>query len=383
MKKVILTFFATAAALCFTACNNHNKIDPEDNNDALFTEIAEQFVNGTVIPTYKSLATETENLVENLETFRANKSQANLEKACSTFLTARAWWEKSEAFLFGAATDFGIDPHIDSWPLDLTALQNALSNEKQVAAMDAEDGDVYAGEQLGNAVLGFHGIEYILFENGKARTASTISDLDLIYAIAVAGDLRNKTWELEVAWAGDEAPAAHIERVEDELELNTTLANGNYYGENFLSAGKAGSLYASLTAAMDQILAGASDIVVEVGTSKIGKPYSGEDETYIESPYSQKSITDFYDNIISVQNAYMGGLEGARKESASLHKYFSENAPAEDAKMVAAINDALSKINSMKAPFVNNMHDSSVKAAIDALEVLDDAIAACQDALER
>ena len=381
MKKVILTFFAVVAALSLSSC--HHNATPEDNDNEMFSAIAEQYIKGTVLPTYTNLAAQTQNLVDALVAFRASKTQANLEKACTYFLDARAWWEKSEAFLFGAAADFGIDPHIDSWPLDLTALQNALSNEKQVAAMDDEDGDVYAGEQLGNAVLGFHGIEYILFENGAARTASSISDLNLIYAIAVAGDLRNRTWELEVAWAGEGAPASHIERVEDDLELNTTLSNGNYYGENFLSAGKAGSLYASLTAAMDQILAGADDIVVEVGTSKIGKPYSGEDETYIESPYSQKSITDFYNNIISVQNAYMGGLEGARNESASLHKYFSENAPAEDAQMVAAINEALSKINSMKAPFVNNMHDTTVKAAIDALDNLDKAIAACQDALER
>ena len=27
-------------------------------------------------------------------------------------------WEQSEAFLYGAATAYGIDPHIDSWPLD-------------------------------------------------------------------------------------------------------------------------------------------------------------------------------------------------------------------------------------------------------------------------
>lgn len=42
-------------------------------------------------------------------------------------------YEESEAFLFGAATDFGIDPHIDTWPLDANGLATALSNAEQVS----------------------------------------------------------------------------------------------------------------------------------------------------------------------------------------------------------------------------------------------------------
>ena len=50
----------------------------------------------------------------------------------SLFLQARQSWEESEAFLYGAATDFGIDPHIDTWPLDVEALATSLSNAEQV-----------------------------------------------------------------------------------------------------------------------------------------------------------------------------------------------------------------------------------------------------------
>ena len=63
-------------------------------------------------------------------------------------------------------------------------------------------------------------------------------------------------------------------------------------------------------AAMQQIIDGCMDISDEVGTSKIGKPHTGEDKNYIESPYSENSITDFYDNILSIQNSYMGGIDG-------------------------------------------------------------------------
>ena len=136
--------------------------------------------------------------------------------------------------------------------------------------------------------------------------------------------MRNRCWQLELSWRGESAVNAdRVAKVANELELPYTVNSGEYsYGENMLNAGKAGSTYASWTLAKQAIIDGCKTIADEVGTSKIGKPYSGEDPAYIESPYSHKSILDFYDNIISIQNAYMGGIENERDETNSLHNYF-------------------------------------------------------------
>ena len=169
-----------------------------------------------------------------------------------------------------------------------------VSSMDHKRAMDNDEGDVYAGDHLGNSLLGFHGLEYILFENGSPKPAASISDKELVYAIAVAGDLRNHCYQLEVSWMGDEAPVAHVQKVE-ELEYNTTVnGSNNSYGDNMVNAGTPGSTYASTINALMSIIDGCNTIVDEVGTSKIGKPYHGEDVHYIESPYSQKSIQDFY-----------------------------------------------------------------------------------------
>ena len=90
-------------------------------------QVLEQYVNHTIAPTYTNLANSTEQLVNELKAFQSSHSQSDLNKVCETFLAARAWWEKSEAFLFGAASDFGIDPHIDSWPLDVDAFNNHIT----------------------------------------------------------------------------------------------------------------------------------------------------------------------------------------------------------------------------------------------------------------
>ena len=69
--------------------------------------------------------------------------------------------------------------------MDLDGLLVALKNDAQIAAMDSEDGDAYAGNKLGAELLGFHGIEYIIFKDGAAKPASEITDKDLVYAIVL------------------------------------------------------------------------------------------------------------------------------------------------------------------------------------------------------
>ena len=250
-----------------------------------------------------------------------------------------------------------------------------------LAVLAGEDGDVVAGEQLGNALLGFHGIEYILFNNGQVRNASEITETQMVYAVAVAGDLRNRCFQLEVSWIGDAAPKSHRDKVE-ELELNSTVNGGSYsYGDNLKKAGNPGSTYASSVSGLMAIVDGCKTIADEVGTSKIGKPYNGEDANYIESPYSQKSIEDFYDNILSIQNAYYGGIEGQRNDKLSLHAYVKKMDKALDNEVEEAINTALTKINAMPRPFVQNYTNPANGEAIEACQNLDDVLSKVNDAL--
>jgi hypothetical protein len=377
--RAAVLFAAVAVVGTVSSCKPENTVT--DEYATLKQNILNTYVESVVAPTYTNLANATQTLCEQLTDLRSHPTQAKLDAACETFLSARAYWEKSEAFLFGPAGDFGIDPHIDSWPLDEAAFNNTMNNQSQLARLDAEDGDQYAGTYIGEGALGFHAIEYIIFSEGRPKNIANITENELIYVKAVAGDLRNKCFQLEVSWLGDKAAASHVARME-ELEYNVTVGGGeNSYGENMVNAGKPGSTYASLTAAIMEIVNGASTIVDEVGTKKIGMPYFGEDISYIESPYSRTSITDFYDNIISVQNAYYGGVEDSRHETISVHALLSKLDADVDADIAAKITAALEAIHNMKAPFALNYSDASAKAAIDALDALTKALEAGNDVL--
>lgn len=351
-RNMMLVVAALTTTMVFTGCK-----DDDDNNNASngnsteveYKAMAEQYVNKTVIYTYKQLAEKTEQLAADLETLKDSKTQANLNKVCATFLDAREWWEKSEAFLFGAATSFGIDPHIDSWPLDATRFDALMSNANQLEQLDGDDGDIVANG-LEATLLGFHGLEYVLFANGAAKQVSAITDNQLIYAVAVAGDLRNCCYRLAVSWAGeDNVPARYVEKMEEAEWEYTVNGNGRSYGEDMLRAGNAGSTYESFAHVMQQIATGCADIADEVGTSKVGSAYKGEDETYIESPYSKKSLIDFRDNMISIQNAYMGGVEGQRNESKSIHNYVKAHNAALDNEIMTAISNAINEFETKAA----------------------------------
>ncbi|MBR3725460.1 MAG: peptidase M75 [Bacteroidales bacterium] len=365
--RMSLAAMMTVAALGFTSCKEEEN---QNTEDAKAAAIAEQFVDHTVAPTYGALAAKAEQLADQLAALKARPTNAGVQQACETFLAAREEWEKSEAFLFGAAGDFGIDPHIDSWPLDENAFATLMNSPAMIESLDAEDGDAVAGERLGNALLGFHGIEYILFEDGHAKDVSKITANQWIYVAAVAGDLRNRCYQLEVGWIGNKAPKSHIDKL-DDLEMAYTVAgSNNSYGDNLKNAGKAGSTYTSRTAALIAILQGCSDIADEVGSSKISAAWQGEDITYIESPYSQKSIVDFRNNIISIRNAYMGGVDGQRDESRSLQSYVHGLNASLDARIQKAIENALDKINAMPAPFVLHYSDAANGEAVEACDAL-------------
>ena len=377
MKKLFKSAAVVAASILLTvsvsSCKKDNQDASEEANKETKEAIVKQYLNHTVYPTYTNLANETEKLVENLENLKANMTQANVNTAAANFLNARAWWEKSEAFLFGAANDFGIDPHIDSWPLDEDAFNNLMASPNMIAALANDEDGMVAGEQLGNALLGFHGIEYILFREGQPRNVNEITDDMITYVVAVSRDLRNRCVQLEVSWNAD-APQAHKDLME-QLEFNTTvIGSDNSYGQNMMQAGQAGSTYATFTNALEAIADGCIDIADEVGTSKIGKCHTGEDVSYVESPYSQKSITDFYENILSIQSAYMGGNEGERDETLSVHNYIKDHNADLDTKAINAIENALAKINAMKAPFVQFYADASAGEAMAACQDLSDVM---------
>lgn len=137
---------------------------------------------------------------------------------CEAFKNARREWERSEAFLYGAAANNEIDPHIDSWPLDHDQMVEALNKQSIISSIKGENPAqfIYTEHKYFESVIGFHGLEFVLFRNGAERTAAmlnaneteagmtSVKGIDeLAFAAAAAGDIYNMTSLLQYGWNGD------------------------------------------------------------------------------------------------------------------------------------------------------------------------------------
>jgi len=143
------------------------------NDDETLDPIIEQYVDGVVLPTYKDLAAKNATLYNKVKAFKSSPSNSAFAACCEAWLDAREPWEQSEAFLFGPVADKGLDPNMDSWPLDQAGIVKILMSEDFTdlnwSGEYDENNETIAKAQ---SLRGFHTLEYLIFKDGEARTVN-------------------------------------------------------------------------------------------------------------------------------------------------------------------------------------------------------------------
>lgn len=388
MNKIFKYSLMCATALTFTMGFTSCSDDDNDEHIGVFTanelkEVNSSYVDNTVVETYRNLANYNKQLVADIN---AMSDDAGVAKACETWKLSRKWWEFSEAFLFGAAGDYAIDPHTDTWPFDRTQFDFYM-NKYANNVLGGEGSDNEKATKIiddaittGTNLTGFHAVEYLIFREGQPRHFADMTANEIYFAKSAAQDLYVSSLKLVSAWGGE--VSADEQALLDEVEFASAIN----YGENFKNAGNAGSTYSTVLLASKEIIAGANDIIGEVRDSKIGAPATGEDVNYIESPHAYNSIQDFYDNIMSVKHALYGGctVDGTTPQAKSLIGVCLNNDKTKAAaqNVMTNLENALSKISSMKKPFVLNYTDQSAKDAMEALDGLENSLNALNDLLD-
>ena len=326
--------------------------------EAYLREVLKNLVSNVIVPTYTKLADNTEALENTLNGLTTGTiTQAQIDEACKDFKAARMYWEQSEAFLGGAASDFDVDPTIDSWPLNRSLLLSYFNNGMN-------------DDMLSDAtILGFHALEFILFRDGQPRKVAELKGNDtyknfenvsgekeLAYAQTICTLLKQRTFQLQCAWDGGKN-ASRLSVVK-AAGLDYQTEKGLSYGDNLINAGVAGSnsSFPTLKDAIAQVLSADEGsclaIANEVGTAKIANPFSAGDVSYVESPYSYNSITDFRDNIRSIRNVWLGSTD-KKANKFSFHTFFaSVKKDAVNNSVENAYVSAIEGISNMPSPFV-------------------------------
>lgn len=418
--KALMLSAALALPLAFTSCSN------DDDNGAStstvpaseLSAVANKYVNDIVYPTYADLRTNAKALKDACDKAYDNAKNNKLTDqdivdACEAFKDARREWERSEAFLYGAAKNNEIDPHIDSWPLDKDQLVLALNDKDLIAGINGSDPAQFIYSENGSfqSVIGFHGLEFVLFRNGAPRTAAmlnanettedmtTVKGIDeLAFAAAVAGDIYNMTSLLQYGWNGDSELGSWlnnnckwvIDGLKDLEDSAGALSSaGIGYGQFLLNATGDKAWFQTWQETLENVLVGGcSNICQEVYTQKLGQAYrvaTGKPESadesidYIESPYSKRSFIDYQDNIYSIKNTLYGtrDITATTPETNSLMTIMKKYGYSGYNALSSALDEAIAALESAKKSgiaFVDDPKNAQVKTCIDKVNALDEEL---------
>lgn len=139
------------------------------SQDPKLDAIITTYVDDVVIPTYADLKDRTAALYNACAAFKSAPGNQAFEECADKWMLARTPWETSEAFLFGPVDSEGLDPNMDSWPLDQVAIVNILTSG-DFSDMDWSAGDSEAEITAAQNVRGFHTLEFLIFKNGNPRS---------------------------------------------------------------------------------------------------------------------------------------------------------------------------------------------------------------------
>ena len=277
------TFIAFTLTATLVSCSDDDT--PTPVVETSYKENITNIANNVIVETYSDLAGKANDLFTEASDFKNNTTASNLDEAKQAWRSTRAPWEQSEGFLFGPVDTGGIDPAIDSWPVntnDMDALLADTANHPTIT-------EAIVDQQI-NEAKGFHLIEYILWGVDGNKQAADFTTRELEYLVAACENLKNKTATLKEAW----------------------VSNGGNYVANFLNAGASG-IYTSEKSALEDLVTGMIGIADEVANGKINTPLNGDPSTGTpagpeqeESRFSHNSKLDFANNVRSISNVYNG-----------------------------------------------------------------------------
>jgi len=157
-----------------------------------FQPILTHIAKNIITETYIDLHAKTSELITAIETLQSTPTEANLEAARQAWRDSRKPWEQSEGFLFGPVATNGIDPSLDSWPVNVVDLDAVLSSPSVLT-------EAYV-DGLEGTLRGFHTLEYLLWGTDGAKTIGAFTAREFEYLIATAQCLENDAFELKNSW---------------------------------------------------------------------------------------------------------------------------------------------------------------------------------------
>lgn len=319
VKKATLV---AVASFALVSCRDTDSVVGVEEQGVVQKDVISNITNNVIISTYQDLNQKALHLKNKIDEMTVGNEQALLA-ARQAWIEARSPWEKSEGFLYGPVDTEGLDPALDTWPVDVQGMNNIINGNQTITA-----GLIAAN----NEVRGFHLIEYLLWGEDGNKQAHQFTPREIEYLKAAAQDLQNNTQKLHLGW----------------------ITSGGNFAQYFLNPNPNSPAYKSEKDVLVEITDGIFTICDEVANTKIAEPLTGDNQAPApekeESRFSHNSKKDFSDNIRSVKNIYLGvyGNGGNGKGISNVVKGKNE---ALDNEIRLQIDEAIMAIDAIPGTF--------------------------------
>jgi len=252
-------------------------------------------------------------------TLVATPTASNLTTAQNAWKQSRNPWECNEGFAFGPVSTLGIDAASDDWPADQTGINAVVTS-----TVPLNDSLI---NTLATPSKGFHAIEYLLFGATGIKTLSAFTTREFMMLNALTYNLKQQSALLKTVWTKGTAS----------------------FADDFINAGNGSKLYTNANDALSEVLNALVDITNELPNTKIQNPLQATNNNLAESPYSNYSLTDYQNNILSVKAAYVGVYSTTTKQGLSV-LVENKNSVLND-RIITQINLCIALGNNFNNPF--------------------------------
>lgn len=289
--------------------------------------VLEDYTDKVVLKTISLAVQEIEALERAALKLQAEPSDANLAAAADAWRSARAKWKQASAIMFGPAAHYNFDKQLATFPLDRPLVDHVLG---VIEAGRLKVDERYLREELHSSQRGFLALEYLLFREGKPRQAKELSAAQLAYLVAAAKAMTVESADFQASWLG----SANMPGDRAALLKAAGTKTRSSYADEFKNPGSPDSRYHSQSVPLQEI---AQDLVgvTEDLCPAIAEVLGSSDPRASETWYSRNGAADLENTLKGLENAYLGGVEGARGHS------FSELLAARDQVLDQRIRIAL------------------------------------------
>ena len=240
---------------------------------------------------------------------QAEKTDQALNAAANAWRATHRQWQKAAAFLYGPAAQYDYHKRIATWPFDKVLVEYDLGEiEKGKLKVDSR----LLREKKTSSMRGLYTLEYLLFRDRTPRRAADVSPAELSWLAAASKALLEESIDFEAAWLGTENLPSRKAAVLDQAGIRPKPA---YAGE-FKNPGEPGSRYVSISVPLQEIFQEMTGVVEDMMplVAELPETLAPADNGYW---HGQDPCGDLLNRLKSVENAYLGGVEGARGRSVS------------------------------------------------------------------